>query len=434
MIAVIVFIAVVIILILIICAWDLIKTEKEKYARAFKKYENIIDVDSEVENKKNQLKQFETDITTAKEDIEKLNVLIEELIKNKEELDIDLMSLDCGLYKPQFNYEDSNRYKIAIEANRRIQKNLIANYKAINSNWELNSKKRDIFLVKARKIAKLMLHAFNGECDSLIECVKWNNILKIVERLEKVFNTINDLAPENISISNDYLKLKLEDLYLTYEYKKKLQEEKEEQTLLREQMREEKKIQEEIARREREIEEQEKQKRELEEQLRIAFEQGQQDKINELQPIIENLNQTIEDNKHKVSNAQLTKNGHIYIISNIGSFGENIYKIGMTRREEPTERIYELSNASVPFPFDIHAIIKADDAPAFENAIHKELHNKRVNLNNLRKEFFNVSLEEIEEIAKKINPDTEMQFTKLNENMAEDYRITLKLREQSEGR
>lgn len=123
--------------------------------------------------------------------------------------------------------------------------------------------------------------------------------------------------------------------------------------------------------------------------------------------------------------AQQTKRGHVYVISNIGSFGENIYKIGMTRRLDPMDRIRELGDASVPFPFDVHAIIFSEDAPSLENELHKAFESKRVNLVNPRKEFFNVTLDEIEKIVHKNNASIE--FTQLAE--ARDYRETNALKE-----
>jgi hypothetical protein len=107
--------------------------------------------------------------------------------------------------------------------------------------------------------------------------------------------------------------------------------------------------------------------------------------------------------------AQLTRSGHVYVISNIGSFGEDVFKIGMTRRLDPTERVDELSSASVPFPFDIHAMIYASDAPALENAFHRQFSQRRVNKINTRKEFFQISLDEMERFA--LQHHAEIQFT-----------------------
>ena len=122
-----------------------------------------------------------------------------------------------------------------------------------------------------------------------------------------------------------------------------------------------------------------------------------------------------------MSRAQMTRSGHVYIISNIGSLGEDVYKIGMTRRLDPEDRIRELGGAPVPFRFDVHAMIYSEDAPTLENALHKALERRRVNRINPRKEFFNVSLEEIEEIVHQ--QDVNAEFIRIPP--AEEFRKTL---------
>lgn len=134
----------------------------------------------------------------------------------------------------------------------------------------------------------------------------------------------------------------------------------------------------------------------------------------------------IEEKKRAISQAELTKTGHVYIISNVGSFGEDVYKIGMTRRLEPMERVKELGDASVPFPFDVHAMIRTSNAPALENALHNHFNDKRLNLENQRKEFFRVSIEEIrqelEALREELGLDAELQLTLAAE--AKEYRLS----------
>lgn len=129
-----------------------------------------------------------------------------------------------------------------------------------------------------------------------------------------------------------------------------------------------------------------------------------------------------EVKERAIFRAQMTKSGHVYIISNMGSFGENRYKTSMTRRLDPMDRVKELGDASVPFEFDVHAIIYSDNAPELENILHKAFNKKRINMINNRKEFFDVSLEEIEKVIKE-NANAEIQFTKMAE--AREYRETL---------
>lgn len=179
----------------------------------------------------------------------------------------------------------------------------------------------------------------------------------------------------------------------------KAQEEKEYQAELKRQMREEKQRQDELDRQQREAEEEEQrlaeQQKILEEALLAAegaYKEELEKQRQELEQKIQDVHQQYERAK---SMAQLTKQGHVYVISNIGSFGEDVFKIGMTRRLEPMERVKELSGAAVPFDFDVHAMISCDDAPALEKTLHDHLENYRINRVNLRKEFFRVDLSKI---------------------------------------
>ncbi len=122
------------------------------------------------------------------------------------------------------------------------------------------------------------------------------------------------------------------------------------------------------------------------------------------------------------------KAGYVYIISNIGSFGKDIYKIGMTRRLDPQDRVDELGDASVPFKFDVHAMIFSDDAPALEAALHREFEDRKVNMINQRREFFHVTLDEIKEVVKR-NYDKTVEFVDVPE--AEQYRLSEKLRNEA---
>jgi len=161
------------------------------------------------------------------------------------------------------------------------------------------------------------------------------------------------------------------------------------------------------------------------EKARKEIEEVTGDKHDKLKAQIEKLELELKEAQEKkeraISMAQQTKRGHVYIISNIGSFGENIYKIGLTRRLEPTDRVKELGDASVPFKFDIHAMIYSDEAPTLEKELHQAFDDKKVNMLNYRKEFFNVSLDEIESQIKETG--IEAEFTKLPE--AIEYRETL---------
>ena len=273
---------------------------------------------------------------------------------------------------------------------------------------------------------KLMLRAFNGECDVLIAKVKWNNINQMKERMQKLFDAINKLGEGfNVYLNNQYLDLKRKELILEHEYQTKRQQEKEAMRAIQEELREEEKAKREFEQAQREAEKEEANYQKALDKARKEMELATGEKHDKLQSQIQRLEQELKEAQEKkeraLSMAQQTKRGHVYIISNIGSFGENVYKIGMTRRLEPTDRIKELGDASVPFLFDIHAMIYSDEARTLEYELHKAFTNKKVNMLNYRKEFFNVTLDEIEEQIKKIG--IEAEFSRLPEAM--EYRETL---------
>lgn len=281
---------------------------------------------------------------------------------------------------------------------------------------------------------KLTMRSFNNECDNAIKNVNFSNIEATEKRIKKARETLNRLNKTNrVEIKVDYLALKLDELYLAYEYKQKKEEEKEEQRLLKEQMREEKRVQQEIEREKKKLKKDEthfaQAYKQLEKQFKDADEEMKKDinvKMAEIEESIKALQEELKAVDYREQNA---KAGYVYIVSNIGSFGENIFKIGMTRRLEPTERVKELGGASVPFDFDIHAMVFSDNAPALENALHKEFVDYQVNRINPRKEFFRVSMEAIETKVKEKHDKT-VEFTRLAQ--AEDYRKSLQIEKKQE--
>jgi hypothetical protein len=198
-------------------------------------------------------------------------------------------------------------------------------------------------------------------------------------------------------------------------------------------MREEEKAIREIEKARKEAEQEVKRREQALEQARREVEQAVGNHREQLELKIKHLTQQLEEahanEQRAISQAQMTKLGYIYVLSNIGSFGENVYKIGMTRRLYPEERVRELSGAAVPFPFDVHAMISSENAPEMESLLHQHLRDKSVNKVNERKEFFRVTLDEIASAVEKIAEETksirkaEIKFTKIAE--AEQYWKTL---------
>ena len=211
---------------------------------------------------------------------------------------------------------------------------------------------------------------------------------------------------------------------------KKIQAEKEEQRSIREQMREEEKALKELEKAAKDAQIEEERYEKALEKAKLEVEKASGAELEKLNAKIAELNANLENahiqKERAISQAQLTKSGHVYIISNIGSFGDNIYKIGMTRRLEPLDRVKELGDASVPFDFDVHGMIYSDNAPALENTLHRHLENKRLNLANTRAEFFVTSIDEIEQIIQEFN--LTVKLTKLAE--AKEFRESNSIREE----
>lgn len=283
-----------------------------------------------------------------------------------------------------------------------------------------------------QRIIRKILRTFNAECNNFIFNIKVKNIDIERKKIEKSFETLNKLYEDDgICLTTDLLELKLEQITTIYTYGLKKQQEKEIQKAIKEQMTEEAKAQKEIEDAKKKVEKDlqqhlgeinrmmkymQKTQIDAEKQLYI-------DKIKELKEKIK----VLEANKEVITEREANaKAGFVYIISNIGSFGENIYKIGMTRRLEPMDRIKELSSASVPFEFDVHAMIFSSNAPELETTLHKYFANYAVNKINPRKEFYNIDIDEIEKVVKENYNDT-VQFTKIP--IATEYRQTMNLLE-----
>ena len=349
-------------------------------------------------------------------------------------LDDEILMQEFGLYKPIYDFESSEKYKQAIDNLRVVQKEMIKNKSAViySNNWTVDGSK-----AKGRKMTndniKQIIMAFNIECDNLIVKVKYNNIQSSQKRIEKTFERLNKLNESNqVRLTSKYLECKLSELKLVHEYQVKKQEEKEEQKRIREELREEAKLKKELEEAKKntlkDITHFENALSKLNEQLKsnnLSDEEikNLQLKKEELEKNIDNLNLSLKDIDYRQENQRA---GYVYIISNIGAFGKDVYKIGMTRRLEPMDRIDELGDASVPFNFDVHAMIFADDAPKLENALHKAFENKKLNMVNQRREFFNVTLEEIEKVVKE-NFDKTVEFKK--ESEAEQFRQSLKIKD-----
>jgi len=250
------------------------------------------------------------------------------------------------------------------------------------TNWSVNGSATEGKKM-VRDFSKLMLRAFNAEADNLVRGLKPYKLAAAIERLDKVADTIERLGKTmQIRISPPYLKLRERELKLTADFLQKQAEEKEAERLERERLREERKAQQEM---ERERERLEKERKHFANALQALEAKGDEAGAARIREQLGDVQKAIEDVDYRAANIRA---GYVYVISNIGSFGEEMVKVGMTRRLDPTERIKELSDASVPFNFDVHAVFFSRDAVGIETAMHERLGSCRVNIVNRRREFF----------------------------------------------
>lgn len=354
---------------------------------------------------------------TAKDqtDLASLQQQIVDAKKDLIETNEEVLMQSFGIYKPHYSFANSTEYKDELAKIRAKQKECIKQGLAATGSdtWTVNGDAR-----KGKKMIadmqKLLIRAFNCECDDVIDHVKFNNVESGEKRIESSFNAISKLgAVCGVAITATYKKLKIKELYLAYEYQVEKQKEKEALKQLRAEERERAKLEKEIAEARKKIEKEQKHYSNALQKLVQQIAGAAPDELPaleakkaELESQLSELNESMAQIDYREANQ---KAGYVYIISNVGAFGEGIYKIGMTRRLEPMDRIDELGDASVPFDFDVHALIFSDNAPALEAALHRAFEDRKLNMINTRREFFRVSLDEIKAVVKE-NFDKTVDF------------------------
>jgi hypothetical protein len=339
----------------------------------------------------------------------------------------NLEDISFGLYKPHFDYETSEEYKTALEDVIAKQREMIHLGKAANFavQWTVGGSRKEGERMQ-RQYAKLLLRAFNGEAEAAVAKAVWNNVVIMTHRIEKSFAAINELGSVmRVSVEPAYKSLKLNELRLEYELAQKQHEVLEAQRKAREQMHEQERQQRELEAAAKQAEEEEGHYTEFLEKARLAVAKAEGEEHARLTKRVLELEEQLTEARKKKERAralaELTRAGYVYVLSNIGSFGERVFKIGMTRRVDPMDRVRELGDASVPFKFDVHAMVYSEDAVAIEDAFHERFADRNVNLMNLRKEFFRVSLDELQAFAKERG--LKIAFAQIPE--AREYRETL---------
>ncbi len=336
-----------------------------------------------------------------------------------------------ALYVPKFKLCNSAQYKARLDEIRLRQKALIKAGDAAtgNMNWEVNGKKSEGKKL-VNDMMKLLIRSFNNECDYCVDNVKFDNIQLGEARILKSFEACNKLGRVmTVSLTHEYLSLKLDELRLAHEYQMKKQEEKEEAKRIKEELREQQKLEQEIRAAREKIAKERKHfaaaLTALRSRLDLATDEGDRaDLTARMEEIEKKRNELDKEEKVIDYREQNAKAGYVYVISNIGAFGDGVYKIGMTRRLDPMERVDELGDASVPFWFDVHALVFSENAPALEAKLHERFAAGRLNKVNGRKEFFRADIKEIEEVIR-ANYDAVVEV--VHEPPAEQYRESLRM-------
>lgn len=387
------------------------------------------ELDNKISDLNLNIKNLDASIASKKADYEQHRKQVQnELEFEIKKLEFEIKDLETTILTKQYDFSDYSALS-SEECKNRLASLKLKEKELIKSDYAITVVSDDTKKVINNNI-KQMIRCFNAESDNIILSVNAKNIDSMRSKLTKSFETINKIfETDGLKLTPDLLDIKLEELNLVYTAEIKKEQEKEIQREIKEQMKEEERVRREIEKEKAKIEKDQNQfsnelskvmkylqntNNDVEKQLYV-------DKIRELEAKIKELEAQKETVLEREANARA---GFVYIISNIGSFGEDIYKIGMTRRLEPMDRIKELSSASVPFEFDVHAMIFSDDAPALETSLHNYFDTYKVNKINPRKEFFKIALDEIESYVK-TNFDTTVEFTKVP--LATEYRQSLEM-------
>lgn len=370
------------------------------------------DIEERISKKSTELNQLYSEISKVKKELKNKKEEIENLEPLVTVVNIDTKGIDL--------------------ATSQELKNILSKYKLEEAELVKNNTAVDVLIYDDKKFIttqiRQILRSFNAECDLAISNVTLKNIDTMRNKILRSYEALNKIyKSDSVQITKTFLENKLQQLITAHSYQEKLEDEREQKKLIQEQLKEEEKVRREIEREKAKIEKDETQfKNEISKLMKYLQKTDNEveknlyiDKIKECEEKLSELETVKSDVLNREKN---TRAGFVYIISNIGSFGENIFKIGMTRRLEPMDRIKELSSASVPFEFDVHALIFSDDAPTLESILHNTFRDYVVNKVNHRKEFFSIPLEKIEKVVTEHHNAT-VQWT--YDAAAEEYRESL---------
>ena len=406
---------------------DLENKIKELNSEAEKGEGKVADLEKKIENQKARFQKNRDLYTAMTAAIERYyHANIDETgfrpLSADQMKDMDSLAPSVLLNLKSMNYQD-------------LRKKFLNNQKQIE---EVYKGFIDRYTTKTTQaLYQVMIIALSSELQNILTKLKYGKLDEGIEDVHTVVNkfiSIAEAGNQTIAGTVKQFAYTIEKLFedavnIEYEYYIKKEQAHQEQLALKARMREEREEQRRLAEQAAQMKREEEKYLQEKERLETKLQETQtaEDKAaieSDLEKLNEQLN-SINEKKEEITKLQHGKAGNVYIISNLGSFGDNVFKIGMTRRLDPQERIDELGSASVPFGFDVHSFIFSDDASGLETELHRRLNERRVNKVNKRKEFFSVSLDELEELVNEIYPSAEFNRTML----AEEYRQSLSLSE-----
>ncbi|WP_244337354.1 DUF4041 domain-containing protein [Streptomyces seoulensis] len=335
------------------------------------------------------------------------------------------MLQEAGIYAYRHALHDAIAYRSRLDTLQNEIKALARAGRAVQAatDWTVNGSKREGQKM-VRDFSKLMLRAYNAEADYAVRSMRPHRLSSLVDRLFKSRETIAKLgATMHIRITDEYHSARVRELELTADFLQKKEEEKEAQREARAREREEAAVQRELDR------QREKLNKELghyQAALERLRERCDAAGVAEMEAKLAEIEDALQDVDSRAANVRA---GYVYVISNIGAFGDRMVKIGMTRRLEPLERVYELSGAAVPFRFDVHALIFSKDAVGLETELHRQFASKRVNQVNSRKEFFYATPAEVRNALQRCAGQHLVEFTE--EPLALEWRAGRRMGEAS---
>lgn len=378
----------------------------------------IRELDERISSLRGQVSSLDGDISAKREEIRELG---KKALDLREYADLQ----DDGLYDYENPAENSVELSAKLAENRARQKSMVKNKTAVHTTtgftFNNSASKGRKFL---NDMSRMALSLYNAEAENCVKSVKAGNLETSIKRLNRCHERIERFGKFiDLYITWEYRHLRIEELQLTAQYMQAVQAEKDAERERKAELREQAKAQKEL---EAEMARLRKEQEHYRNVLEKMKEQGNQEEAAKLEARLAEIDKSINDVDYRAANIRA---GYVYVISDVGAFGERMVKIGMTRRLDPMDRVRELSDASVPFKFDVHALFFSKDAVSLETMLHHEFEDRRVNKVNARKEFYYCTPQEVLDKLKEKNVAV-VEYRV--EPEAEEYRISRRIAEKRE--